>query len=689
MLKVAAGGASGSLNYQGTWDASTNTPTLASGIGTKGYYYLVNVAGNTNLDGITDWQVNDWAVFNGSVWQKVDNSEAVVSVNGLTGAVVLGPTNVGATPNTAFVIASGLLSGGGQLTGNVTVSLDNVPVANVPGAVPNTVYVIAGNNLDGGGPLTGNVTIDLNSLPAANVTGLGTMAFQNANNVTITGGTATGLTNVETDRIVFDITAGVTPTNGQMAWANDDRLKTVAVGINGDNFYLFEDQIFRVRASSNITKGQVIMFSGTLGASGGLEGAPATGLQPDQSNYILGVSKDTFTTGNWGNVQYFGEVKGIDTTGGAENWVQGDVLYYNPAVTGGLTKNKPNTHNAIAVVAAVVYVSSNNGILFVRPTFGSVLGGTDGNVEFGTLANNDFVVYNGSSQRWENYTNTNARTALGLGTIATQNANNVVITGGTIDNVTITNGSATFTGLVTVDNVKTNTLSGYLYGNNGTGNVTASVTIPVADVTGAVPNTRAINTSTGLTGGGDLTADRTLSVVANSTQQLVGVQNNGVDVATRQIINFLPGAGITLAGADDTTRSNVTISVTTPLPSPGTSGNVLTSTGTAWVSNALPATGISLTDDTTSNSTRYITMTANTSGQITTENVSSTKLYFNPSTGQLSSSLFSAENGIVINKNSVSSNVTIGSGYNAMSAGTVTVANNVTVTVTSGRWVIV
>lgn len=690
MLKVAAGGASGSLNYQGTWDASTNNPFLQSGIGTKGYYYLVNVAGTTNLDGITDWQVNDWAVFNGSVWQKVDNSEAVVSVNGQTGAVVLDAVDVGATPNTAYVIASGLLSGGGQLTGNVTVSLDNVPVANVPGAVPNTVYVIAGNNLDGGGALTGNVTIDLNSLPAANVTGLGTMAFQNANNVTITGGTATGLTNVETDKVVFDLTAGVTPTVGELAWANDDRLKTLALGMaNGDIQYIGQEQYFRIKASSAITKGQVVMFSGTLGASGGLQGAPATGLQPDQSNYILGIAKDTLNTNDWGNVQYFGEVKGIDTTGGAENWVQGQILYYNPSVTGGLTKTKPNTPNAIAVVAAVVYVNSTNGILFVRPTFGSVLGGTDGNVEFGTLANNDFVVYNSGNSRWQNYSNVSARTALGLGTIATQDANNVVITGGTIDNTTITNGSASFSGLVTVNNVKTTLLSGYLYGNNGTGNVTASTTIPVADVTGAVPNTRAINTGTGLTGGGDLSADRTLSVVANSTQQLVGVQNNGVDVATRQIINFVPGSGITLSGADGTTRSNVTISVTTPLPSPGTAGNVLTSTGTAWTSNALPATGISLTDDTTSNSTRYITMTANTSGQITTENVSSTKLYFNPSTGQLSSSLFSAENGIVINKNNVSSNVTIGSGYNAMSAGNVTVANNVTVTVASGsRWVV-
>ena len=86
----------GALSYQGTWNASTNTPTLASGVGTKGYYYVVSVAGTTNLDGITDWQVGDWVVYNGTAWQKVDNTEAVVSVNGQTGVVVLDAADVGA-----------------------------------------------------------------------------------------------------------------------------------------------------------------------------------------------------------------------------------------------------------------------------------------------------------------------------------------------------------------------------------------------------------------------------------------------------------------------------------------------------------------------------------------------------------------------------------------------------------------
>ncbi len=84
----------GGLTYQGTWDASTNTPTLTSSVGTNGYYYIVATAGSTNLNGITDWQIGDWLMFNGTVWQKIDQSNLVTSVNGQTGAVSLTTTNI-------------------------------------------------------------------------------------------------------------------------------------------------------------------------------------------------------------------------------------------------------------------------------------------------------------------------------------------------------------------------------------------------------------------------------------------------------------------------------------------------------------------------------------------------------------------------------------------------------------------
>jgi hypothetical protein len=95
----------GALSYQGTWNASTNTPTLTSSVGTKGYYYVVSVAGSTDLNGITDWLVGDWAVFNGSVWQKVDNTESVTSVNGQVGAVVLTTTNIAEGTNLYYTDA--------------------------------------------------------------------------------------------------------------------------------------------------------------------------------------------------------------------------------------------------------------------------------------------------------------------------------------------------------------------------------------------------------------------------------------------------------------------------------------------------------------------------------------------------------------------------------------------------------
>lgn len=85
----------GSVNFQGVWNASTNSPSLASGVGTKGYYYIVSVAGSTNLDGITDWKLGDWAIYDGTAWQKVDNTDAVVSVNGYTGIVTLAKADIG------------------------------------------------------------------------------------------------------------------------------------------------------------------------------------------------------------------------------------------------------------------------------------------------------------------------------------------------------------------------------------------------------------------------------------------------------------------------------------------------------------------------------------------------------------------------------------------------------------------
>jgi hypothetical protein len=102
MLKTVSSitNAIGALNYKGTWNASTNTPTLASGAGTKGDYYVVNVAGTTTLDGISTWGVGDWATYNGSVWQRVEGGADLEGVN----------LNVSGTTNLAALTASTALA---------------------------------------------------------------------------------------------------------------------------------------------------------------------------------------------------------------------------------------------------------------------------------------------------------------------------------------------------------------------------------------------------------------------------------------------------------------------------------------------------------------------------------------------------------------------------------------------------
>ena len=85
------------MTFEGVWNASTNTPTLVDGTGDPGMVYLVTVAGTQNLgSGSQTFAVGDWVVANSStVWQKSINSNAVVSVNGQTGVVVLTKSDVG------------------------------------------------------------------------------------------------------------------------------------------------------------------------------------------------------------------------------------------------------------------------------------------------------------------------------------------------------------------------------------------------------------------------------------------------------------------------------------------------------------------------------------------------------------------------------------------------------------------
>jgi hypothetical protein len=182
----------GGVSYQGAWNASTNTPTLVSSVGSKGYYYVVSVAGNTNLNGVTDWLVGDWAIYNGTAWEKIDNTDQVASVNGYTGVVVLSNTDVGAPPTSLTISAGTGLSGGGNLTTNRTLSIANTTVTAAPYGSASAVPTFTVN---GQGQLTAAADVTI-AIANTQVSGLGTLSTQNANSVAITGGSITGITDL-------------------------------------------------------------------------------------------------------------------------------------------------------------------------------------------------------------------------------------------------------------------------------------------------------------------------------------------------------------------------------------------------------------------------------------------------------------------------------------------------------------
>jgi hypothetical protein len=322
----------GGLKYKGTWNASTNTPTLTSGIGTTNNYYVVSVAGSTNLDGITDWQPGDWLIFNGTVWQKVDQSWAQAGTNS-----------------------------------------------------------------------------DITSLSG------------------ITGGIST------VDYIDFDtVTTSVTRQSGRLWWDNSDSIQTLNLGMAGSNatLQIGEESYFRIKATSAIAEGSCVMFTGTVGNSGALTGAPAAGLIASTAQYVMGVATESIALNGWGYVTEFGLVRNIDTTGSSvgETWADGDILYYNPAYAGGLTKVLPVAPNAKIVVAAVVKAGSN-GSLFIRPSFGGVLGQYEGDVNISSVAAYNVLQRNSANTRWENVT---GPTGAFVGTTDTQTLTNKTLTSPTL-----------------------------------------------------------------------------------------------------------------------------------------------------------------------------------------------------------------------------------------------------------------
>lgn len=166
------------MEYKGTYDASTNTPTLVNGTGNVGDTYRVNVAG-AGVNSL-NFVVGDYVIYDGAVWQKAHSgADAVNSVNGFAGIVVLSTTNIGEGTNLYFTDTRARTAAVQDtiVDGVINIAPSQNAVFDALALKVNTTDVIPINR-GGTGQITQQAAINALSLPGA----IGTVLRSNGTN---------------------------------------------------------------------------------------------------------------------------------------------------------------------------------------------------------------------------------------------------------------------------------------------------------------------------------------------------------------------------------------------------------------------------------------------------------------------------------------------------------------------------
>lgn len=167
------------------------------------------------------------------------------------------------------------------------------------------------------------------------------------------------------------VVSSISEINGNTApqtisWDYDNQCLNVNMHTDSVNLSVGEEEYFPIvvnKTAATITNGTLVGFGGV---DGGVEVVPYLADGSFQPWYIAGIAtQDIFVNGT-GRISKFGYVHGVDTTGGAEAWAAGDILYASPTVAGAMTKVKPTAPNLVIPVAVVRTVSATVGVLLVR-----------------------------------------------------------------------------------------------------------------------------------------------------------------------------------------------------------------------------------------------------------------------------------------------------------------------------------
>ena len=460
------------------------------------------------------------------------------------------------------------------------------------------------------------------------------------------------------DYETFTAASAPTYTSGRLWY--DTTLKALSYNndVTNNTIHLGQETQLKVynNTGSTIAKGApVYITSTTSGFTYPLIALAKADAQT--TGNAIGLTNEAIATGSEGYVVINGILNGVNTG----SFTVGDILYVSPYSAGQLMNTYPPTAYAVKI-GTVAYVNSSNGSIYVNQSNAYVV--ANGIIGQVAIANGGT---NGTA------TPTAGGIAYGSGTAY------AFTTVGSSGQVLTSNGSGTPTwatpasSITLSDDTTTNATRYPLYAAATSGTISteyvSSTKYQFNPSTGVLTSTSFSGAGTGLTGtasslsiGGNA-ATATSATSATTATNLAGGANGSVPYQT--------GAGATTFLAASTNGYVMTLAAGVP----------------TWAAAA--SSGITISDDTTTNATRYLTFTSATSGSITSENVSSTKLKYNPSAGELTAPVQIASNGIVLNGTTVSASYTIASGNNGFSVGPITVASGQAVTVSSGqRWLV-
>jgi len=339
------------MEYKGTWDAATNTPTLVNGTGNAGDVYLVNVAGTHDFGaGPIVFAVGDQVLYSGTTWERASGATGTVSSVAVTESgdaltITGSPITTSGTINIGFAGTSGqYVNGAGGLT----------TFPSLTGFVP---YTGATANVD-----------------------LGTYGLLG-------------------DYIGFNTAPTSVPTTlGTLSWDSFYRTLQLIDGDGDTTLQIGQEQraLIHNNTGATLTDGQVVYVTGSTGELPSV--ALASNAIEATSSVTFGVVTETILNGADGFVTTGGMVHGLNTLA----YNEGDALYLG-STAGTFTNVKPTAPANLVLIGYMIKKSGGNGSIFVKIQNGYELEELH-DVSITSVANNEGIFWDSATSLWKNKT---------------------------------------------------------------------------------------------------------------------------------------------------------------------------------------------------------------------------------------------------------------------------------------------